>query len=113
MTGKDFGYYALAAALFAASIPLYRYIIERGRVGDQPAQSRQPAVVVYTAPPVAQAQPVRLPDSGGPLNRVECRDGYLFEVTPQGPVAVSRNGRLSRCQIQVEPVRPQNSEATD
>lgn len=49
--------------------------------------------------PRGGARMARLPDSAGPSNRVECRGGLLVEVTPQGPMAVFRNGQLAQCEI--------------
>jgi len=49
--------------------------------------------------PVASAQMARLGDTWGPVNRVECRNGFLVEMTPQGQLGVVRNGQLAQCEI--------------
>ena len=55
----------------------------------------------------------RLPDSPGPINRVECQHGYLMEQNPEGPTFVIRNGQPAMCEIQAEPAHPRSSPASD
>lgn len=50
---------------------------------------------------------------GATVGKTWCRDGLLYWQTPNGPGPVYSNGRYSKCEIQVEPVRPHSSEATD
>lgn len=83
MTRQDVGYYVLAALLFAASIPLYRVILERGRDGDQPARSPQPVAVErrsFPAPPPLTAVTSR------EFPQVECIHGRLYRRDSSGAV---------------------------
>ena len=73
----------------------------------QPVQSPVPGAVV---PASVRQLPVVY---GATVGKTWCRDGLLYWETPNGPGPVYVNGRYSRCEIQAEPVRPQNSEATD
>lgn len=75
--------------------------------GTQPAESPVPGAVV-------PASVRRLPMVyGATVGKTWCRDGLLYWDTPNGPGPVYANGRYSKCQIQAEPARPQNSEASE
>lgn len=119
MTRRDVGYYVLAALLFAASIPLYRVILAHAGDGDQPAQSPQPVAVARTrsvvaAPARARSLPVDEPPVAGREGQLQCWHGLLYTYSlGQWAVRVSPNGQLPQCEIQVESVRPENSQASD
>lgn len=104
MTRQDVGYYVLAALLFAASIPLYRVILEHGRGGDQPARSPRPVVVERRptlAPPPSMAVTSR------EFPQVECIHGRLYRRDASGA------SYAGECPVVVGPADPQNSPAND
>lgn len=104
MTKTEFGHYALAALLFAASIPLYRVILAHGRGGGQPAQS-PPPVVVERRPSPAQPPPVVV--ASRELPQVECVHGRLYRRDASGA------SYAGECPVVVGPADPQSSPASD
>lgn len=104
MTGKEVGHYALAVVLFLATVPLYRYIIERGHAADTRSdQAPLPAVVerVPTLPsPVARDQ---VPESVS----VECIHGKLYRRDSTGAVLAGS------CPVVVGLAQPDSSTASD
>jgi len=119
MRKLDIVNYTLAALLLLATVPMYRYLIERSREGDtRPAVSPRPVVVVRAsraAPALPQNDSRSIPLQPGSEGGVKCWNGLLMHQTGHTWVAVSTpDGRgLALCQIQVEPARPQNSEASE
>ncbi len=115
MTGKEIGHYVLAAVLVLATVPLYRYIIERAHDPDtEPAVSPQPVAVVR----MAALQPVLAfqapPSQPFVVGHVECIRGILYRQSSEGTQAVvAASGGLARCEIQAVPVRPDSSRATE
>jgi hypothetical protein len=89
MTGKDFANYSLAVVLVLATVPMYRYLIEREREGDtRPAVSPQRVVVIHAEPVQSQKA------AGFPI--VGCENGKLYRyeadrIVPAGicPVVVA------------------------
>lgn len=104
MTRQDVGYYVLAVLLFAASIPLYRIILEHGRDGDQPARSPQP--VAAQRRPVPATPPLTAVTSRG-FPQVECIHGRLYRRDSSGAAYAGE------CPVVVGPADPQNSPASD
>lgn len=107
--------YVVAAVLVAATIPMYRYLIERANAPDsRPVELPAPVVEVRReAAPVAA--PELIPDAGLPLQSgseggVRCAHGFVYRQTHGYwlPVA-GADGQASRCEIRVEPVRPGSS----
>lgn len=123
MTGKDLGYYALAVALFLATVPLYHYIIEhegeRAVAPDPgtPLNSRPlPDLAARRSQPEPVLQARNYPEHpGGGIDRVTCKDGLLvWHQADQSMNVTTPNGSdFARCEIQVEPVHPDSSPATD
>jgi hypothetical protein len=98
MTGKDAAYYALAAILVLATVPLYRYIIERGRAADSQPNS-VPAVTQTRTYVIPDPERVRLEASAQPpldrslpphrmpdllTNEEQCFNGQIIRVSRQG-----------------------------
>lgn len=120
MRAGDAFNYAVAGLLLLASVPLYRYIIQRGHADDQPAQSLAPPVVVPLVEPTAMV-PIRAefdstkpPLQPGMEGGVQCWHGHLLRQTGGQWVSVlSADGRrVAQCEIQVEPAHPQDYEAS-
>ncbi len=82
MRTRDVINYALAAVLLVASIPLYRYIIDRGQSADQPALPNLPAEVTRTANRVFAVR-----DSSV---RLECIRGTIYRRDTDGATAVGK-----------------------
>ncbi len=105
--------YTLAVVLVAASVPLYRLILERSRAADMRLGQSLPRA------DVVQVLPARLPDAPLPLQAgseggVQCWRGMVYRQTQRRwQVVYGPEGRPALCQIQIEPVRPQNSEASE
>lgn len=114
MTGKEVFHYAVAVALVLATVPLYRYIIERGRAADTPiVQSPQPAVAAHAAAPApVAAEHPPFPLLPGGEGRVVCWRGLMFRQTSGRWGVPITDGKIPQCEIRSEPVRPQSSGAT-
>lgn len=86
-------YYVISAVLVLATVPMYRYIIERARAVDAHPQP-------LTVQPVRVVPPVSADTAGlVPLMRgEECHGGYVFVVSSNTYVqAVDANGVAARC----------------
>lgn len=105
--------YTLAVVLVVASVPIYQLILERrGVAGTQPSQSQQRAALVRVRHVLVPDAP--LPLQVGSEGGVRCWRGVLYRQTQGRWQAVySPDGRTGLCQIRVEPVHPQNFEASD
>jgi hypothetical protein len=75
-------YYALAAVLVLATVPMYRYIFQRARELDRPQETR---VVYAVSAPVSYVPPPPRPEARTPLALLP---GELCE----GGVVVIQNG---------------------
>lgn len=106
--------YTLAGVLLAASVPLYRLILERQRALPEKPTVLQPA----PADAVRELQDAQaraaLAASIRVQTSVECRNGVLIHRTADGrDLTIYEHGRQSRCEIRAEPARPQDFEATE
>ncbi|MET4567822.1 hypothetical protein [Rhodanobacter soli] len=89
-------YYAIAAVLVLATLPMYRYIFQHARELDTPVSS---AVAIVQAPAVVLAARSAPPSSGPPLMPgEECHGGFVFLVDGSSyRQAVGVGGRPVRC----------------
>ena len=112
MTGKDVAYYSLAIVLAVATVPMYRYIIERGRAADtQQAVSPPPVVAAPGSVPVYRHGP-----HPNLVRGVACRNGLLYWDADVGVKPVESAHHFpdaARCEIQAVPVRPDSSPASE
>lgn len=93
-------YYAIAAVLVLATLPMYRYIFQHARELDRPP----PVAVPLPAPvePPASVLVARSPSPmAGPalMDGEECHGGYVFLVSGTAyRQAVGAGGRPVRCE---------------
>jgi len=99
-------YYALAAVLVLATVPMYRYIFQHARELDRPVPAAVPvsahalrAVAPVEAPAAFLAARSAPPPSGPPLMPgEECHGGFVFLVDGSSyRQAVGVGGRPVRC----------------
>lgn len=85
----------------------------REPVSGTPTAGSPPLVAVAREPAQGHGQLAQRPTI---VREVECRNGLLYWHADVGtkPVASrARPGDAARCEIQVEPVRPESSQASD
>lgn len=115
MTGSDVRNYVVAALLLLATVPLYRYVIERGHAGDRPPSrllapavvERTPSLSLVDSEPRRMTVPEVVPPAPLPLQLgseggVQCWHGVLYQQTRSMWLPVSASGgRVARCDIEV------------
>lgn len=112
--------YCFAGLCFLATIPMYKAIIERGRRSVEPAVDTSPGRLPAPVAVARTDQPQEIiPDAGFPVQastegRIRCAHGYIYQQTRGHWLPMlSPEGRVSRCEFQVEPPGLGSSIATD
>lgn len=75
--------YGFSVLLFAATVPMYRYILARADVAESRALTLSPPALLH-ASPLASVM-------------FSCLRGYLYSQTAAGYDAVMRDGRMMPC----------------